>query len=232
MFLRRRQDLHEYLDDADIDPALAAQGYRFMAAVNRRLGGVRVVRLYVDSMMRRLGVRRLRVLDVGAGICDIAAAVSVWAAERGCEVTFDCIEPSPHAAGLAAEHLAAAQGRVRLVRADAFTHQPDDAYDCAVGSLFFHHLSDQRALELLRRLRGFVRHGVLVNDLYRDALHYAGAAVLSAWAPAKLRHDALVSIRRSFCPRELKALLAAAGCSRVAAGVTWLQRVWAVGSFR
>jgi hypothetical protein len=71
----------------------------------------------------------------------------------------------------------------------------------------FHHFSDAQILTLVRRLRGFVRSSVLINDLRRSLPASLAARVLLTGTVAGVRHDALLSIRRGFKINELNTLL-------------------------
>ena len=199
----------EFLDRPDCDPALAAASYRFMETVNYRFGGIRVVRRFLasDAAERRAGVP-LRILDIGSGSCDIPLAVIRWANACGILLHFTCLETAGHAVDIARGQLArAGYPPVQLLQEDAFTHQPAEPYDCAVASMCFHHFSNAQILTLLQRLRGFVLNRMLINDLRRSRPASLAARLLLTGAPAGVRHDALLSIRRGFKIRELSALL-------------------------
>jgi hypothetical protein len=201
----------EYLDRPDCDPTLAAASYRFMTLVNARLGGLRVVRRYLasETAARKTGAP-FRLLDIGSGSCDIPLALSRWARASGIPLRITCLELSGQAVAIARKALdRAADPAVDLLQEDVFVHQPPEPYDGAVASMCFHHFSDARILELLGRLRAMVRASVLINDLRRSRLAWAGAALLLGviGAPAGVRHDALLSIRRGFTVGELTALL-------------------------
>lgn len=73
----------------------------------------------------------------------------------------------------------------------------------------FHHFSNAQILTLMQKLRGFVIRSVLINDLRRSrwALLAARPLLTGAGAPAGVRHDALLSIRRGFKVSELSTLL-------------------------
>jgi hypothetical protein len=73
----------------------------------------------------------------------------------------------------------------------------------------FHHFSNAQILMLLHGLRGFVRSSLLINDLRRSQLASLAARLLlvATAAPAGVRHDALLSIRRGFKIDELRTLL-------------------------
>ena len=203
----------ELLDRPDCDPAHAAASFRFIGTVNRHFGGIRVVRQFLaaESAARRGGTGTpLRILDIGSGSCDIPLAVSRWARAAGIPLHFTCLELAGHTLDIARGQLTrAGDPAVQILQEDAFTHHPAEPYDCAVASMCFHHFSDAQILALARRLRGFVRHGVLINDLRRSQLAPLATRLLLAatGAPAGVRHDALLSIRRGFKVGELSILL-------------------------
>lgn len=224
----------ELIDLPGFDPKLARQGYRFMAFVNRLFGGVRNVRLFVTEQAKALPPGEpLRVLDIGAGICDIPIAVTRWARRRGIDVRFTCLEISPHAPPIARDRIlrAGLADAIQILEQNVFTHHPDQPYDCAVGSMFFHHLKDDEILRLVGHLRTIVRRSVLVNDLGRNWPDYLGAWLLTLPLARGVRHDALLSIRRSFRPEDLETLLGRLPNVCVQAGNTWLFRVKAVVEF-
>src|ERR1017187_10806074 len=201
----------EFLDQPDCDPALAAASYRFMETVNCRFGGIRIVRRFLATETAgRHASAPYRILDIGSGSCDIPLAVSRWARARAIPLHFTCLEMASHAVDIARVRLArAGDPAVELLQEDALTHQPAEPYDCAVASMCFHHLSNAQILTLLQRLRGFVINSVLINDLRRSRLASLAARLLLAGtgAPAEVRHDALLSIRRGFKISELSTLL-------------------------
>ncbi len=201
----------ELLDMPDCDPALAAASYRFMETVNHRFGGIRLVRRFLAAETAgRHACVPLRILDIGSGSCDIPLAVIRWANACGIPLHFTCLETAGHAMDIARGQLArAGNPPVRLLQEDAFTHRPVEPYDYAVTSMCFHHLSNSQILMLLHRLRGFVRSSMLINDLRRSRLASLAAGMLLAAtnAPAGVRHDALLSIRRGFKIDELRTLL-------------------------
>lgn len=201
----------ELLDLPDCDPSLAAASYRFMETVNCSFGGIRLVRRFMaaETAVRHAGVP-LRILDIGSGSCDIPLAVSRWARAYGIPLHFTCLEMADHAIDIARGQLArAGNPPVKLLQEDAFTHQPVEPYDYAVTSMCFHHFSNAQILMLLHRLRGFVRNSLLINDLRRSRLASLAARLLlvATAAPAGVRHDALLSIRRGFKIDELRTLL-------------------------
>jgi len=231
MFDPRAERL-EILDGTLYDERFAERCYRFMSRVNRFLGGARVVRRFLEEEVAAAPGRPLRVLDIGAGACDIPLAVARWARRRGLDLAITCLEPAPLAARIARRNLArAGLSGLRLLEEDVFAHQPSRPYDCAIGSMFFHHLRDDEIVRLVEHLRRIVRRSVLLNDLRRTALHFAGAVLLTALACPGLRHDALVSIRRGFRVADLQRTLGRIHAGSLRVENAWLFRIRAIVQF-
>jgi hypothetical protein len=206
---RERARGHEFLDRPDSEPRLVEQSYRFMHVVNRIGGGIRVVRRF---LARELAAhpkgQSIRILDLGAADCDIPLAASRWARRHGYRVEFTCLDHDTQATELARRALARARCHtIEVAQTDIFAYRPVGEFDYALGSMFFHHFTDEQIDRLLAHLRGFVRRAVLINDLHRCLLNYLVCSVLVLPLEAAIRHDALLSIRRGFKPAELRQLL-------------------------
>ena len=201
----------EFLDRPDCDPALAAASYRFMETVNSRFGGLQLVlRFLAAETAGRQVATPLRILDIGSGSCDVPLALSQWARMHDLPMHFTCLEMADHAVAIARRRLARARDpAVELLQEDVFRHEPVEPYHCAVASMCFHHFSDSQILALIQQLRGYVLDSVMINDLRRSPIASIAASLLLAGtrAPAGVRHDAMLSIRRGFRVNELSSLL-------------------------
>jgi hypothetical protein len=223
-----RADSPELLDMADLGETLALQSYRFMSIVNKFFGGTAIVRDFIaNEVTLQKRSEPLKILDIGSGICDIPAAVCQWA-NSGLNLKFTCVEPNGFAAEAAKMNIGQ-HPNIKLVQQDIFDYRPTERYDCATGSLFFHHLTDKQIIELIERLRSFGCRSILINDLHRSLCCYAGCLAVSMFLPAGVRHDALLSIRRSFRPEDLDNLLKS--YANVTVGTRWFGRVYAVIRF-
>jgi 2-polyprenyl-3-methyl-5-hydroxy-6-metoxy-1,4-benzoquinol methylase len=207
---RERARGSEFLDRPDADPRLVEQSYRFMKTVNRIGGGTRVVRRFLEHELSKSGSgAAATVLDIGAGDCDIPLAVTRWAGKRGHEIQFTCLDHDAKAVELSQSRIARCHcNTVQAVQADVFTYHPADKFDYAIGSMTFHHFTDEEIDRLIEHLRGFVRKAVLINDLHRCLANYLACYVLALPVAPEIRHDGLLSIRRGFKPHELAHLLA------------------------
>jgi 2-polyprenyl-3-methyl-5-hydroxy-6-metoxy-1,4-benzoquinol methylase len=229
---RERARESELLDRPDADPRLVEQGYKFMKVVNRMGGGIRVVRRFLEQeLSQSADAAGPTVLDIGAGDCDIPLAITRWSDQRGYKVRFTCLDHDPKAVELAQSRIARCHcGTIQAVQADVFTYQPADKFDYAMGSMTFHHFTDDQIDTLLTRLRRFVRKAVLINDLHRCLANYIACFLLALPLDREIRHDGLLSIRRGFKPHELARRLARHDPNAVARRM-WFCRVAGVVRF-
>jgi SAM-dependent methyltransferase len=207
--LEKRTTEIETMEQLTCDEALAEQGYRLMMGFNRRFSGSRVVRNFIRREVEKIPLARpLRVLDIGSGSCDIPLAVSRWCRQHGLAVDFTCVERHPVGIKIARQTLQeAADPCVSVVQANIFDYQPAEPFDFAVGSLFFHHFTDEEILRLIRHLKTFVTHSLLINDLLRYTPNYLVAYAVTMFLPKQIRQDVKISFRRGFKLTELRHLI-------------------------
>ncbi len=109
-----------------------------------------------------------RVLDVATGAGDVPLALCALAARQGLNLQFTAIDISPHAIAYAKKRAGASGDSIEFhqcdVRRDEF---PRADYDIVMCSLFLHHLDDDQAVMLLRKMREAARRLVIVCDLRR-----------------------------------------------------------------
>lgn len=199
----------EFLDAPDSDPRLTERSYRFMKLVNRIGGGTRVVREFLAAELSDWPRDKpVRILDIGVGGGDIPLAIVRWARGRGYDIEFTCLDFNAKALEVTQRIIDEAGGDgINLVEEDIFRYQPIRDFDYALGSMVFHHFTDDEIHRLITHLCGFVRKALLINDLRRNLLNYAVCSILVIPLDREIRHDARLSIRRGFKPAELRTLL-------------------------
>jgi SAM-dependent methyltransferase len=214
--LTRRATEPERLDEGVTDrEALASLAdLRF---VNRWLGNhprfLAAVRPYLSRSPRP------RLLDVGCGSADVPAALAR-------------ASPSLLAVGVDIKllHVRAAPAAVKTVVADVRALPFAAAtFDVVTASLFLHHFDAAEAPGVLRTLYGLARRALVINDLRRARLPYVfGRAAFPLLFRSRVSvDDGLVSIRRGFTEREMRAAFAEAGIP-VRLARTWPYRLLAV----
>lgn len=208
----------ERMDAADVDPRQLAAGLADLRAVNRWLGGRRVVLAHLARLVRAHPRARYRLLDVATGSADLPLAVARWARRRGLDV--EVVATDLHAATLEeARRRVAAEPRITVERADALAlPYGDGAVDLALCSTALHHFDEAAdVVRVLGELRRVARIGGVVSDLRRSRAALRGARLLAAtvWRRHPVtRHDGPLSVRRAFTPAELLAHGRAAGLPR------------------
>jgi ubiquinone/menaquinone biosynthesis C-methylase UbiE len=202
----RRTIARELMDEPVDDLDELAENLRDVAFANARLGGTAPV----VRALRRLGARS--VLDVGSGAGDVALALVRDGAQRGVDVHVTCLDRSEQMLGIAQRETGGGPG-LDFVRADgASLPYPDGAFDVVTCTLALHHFDPDAATVLLRELRRVARASPVVCDLRRSPIAYAAAWLWSRTSRNRLtRHDAPLSVRRAYTPREVRTLAQAAG---------------------
>jgi len=176
--------------------------------VNRLLGGRNVLLSGLAREVSRLGLVQFSVLDVASGSCDLPMAVLEWAEREHLQAQVFALEYwHKYLAMFRGEF--AGQARFHPVCGDAL-HAPfaEGCVDFVTCSLFLHHLTRERAVELLRDMSRWARHSVIVNELERRALPYHFFRLFSPLLlrSSMSRSDGLTSIGQSYRTKELEHL--------------------------
>lgn len=221
--LDRRSDQPELLDFEQADPDTIAACLRDLEWINRWTAAYRVTLRWLDQLCRATRpARPLTVVDVGCGRGDMLRRIWAWGRERGLELRLIGIDLNPHAtAAAAAATLDVAP--IRYITADVFELPRDLPSDIVLSALFAHHLDDARLVRFLRWMEERAKLGWLINDLHRHPVPYivahGGAPLLCMHR--LVRHDAPLSVARSFDRRDWRRLLDAADLAPPATTVAW-----------
>jgi ubiquinone/menaquinone biosynthesis C-methylase UbiE len=155
---------------------------------------------------RMLATRVLpgRVLDVATGAADIP----MYLRQRGIARVAMGIERSGDVLSLARE----LSSGVWLAQADALRLPfADRAFETVTAHLFFHHLSEDECVLVLREMARVARR-VVVLDLERSRILFGFLWFVLLFSGNSIsRHDGLLSVRRSWTKDEVGRLAARAG---------------------
>ena len=205
----------EWMDEPGQDPAQLGRSLADLRAVNRWLGGYRVVLRHLAALVARHPRPTYRVLDVATGSADIPLKVAAWARARGIAMEIVATDNHPTTLAYARRH-AAGDAAIRVEPADALDlPYGDDAFDVVMINTSLHHFdAREELLRVLGEMRRVARIGGIVNDLRRSRPALLGARLLAAtfWRRHPVTaHDGPLSVRRAFTAGELEELARAAG---------------------
>ncbi|MGC2161051.1 MAG: methyltransferase domain-containing protein [Silvibacterium sp.] len=193
----RRALLSEWMDEpcsyADFRDCL-----RDLERVNRIIFGYRPTLHWLEQFS---GVKKrpLHIVDVGCGGGGMLRRIEAWAHSKDIAVRLTGIDLNPHAAQ-AAREFTRRPSRIEWITGDAFSYQPAKPIDIVVSSLFTHHLLDAEIVHFLQWMDRVAGWGWFINDLHRERVPYYtfGALATLLHGHRFIRHDGLISIRRSF----------------------------------
>ncbi len=223
--LKKRSLEPELLDIERPTPDRLVRFYRFLTSVNRFLGGTKAVQKSFEEFCAEWPKDRpLWILDVATGSADIPRSLIHWARRKGFLLRIVALDREEDTLRLAHRFL---QGypEISLVRgtAQALPFQ-EKSFDYVTSNLFFHHLNDEEALQLLCRCDALSRRGVIINDLVRRRRLYWWTKVFSLFCEPLLRHDNLLSVRKAFTFSEVERLRDRAGLDYLRVGTRFGHR--------
>jgi 2-polyprenyl-3-methyl-5-hydroxy-6-metoxy-1,4-benzoquinol methylase len=201
------------MDEPGLDPAEHRTALAALARINRVSRSAGVLWPAIRVLAREYPRDRIRVLDVATGGGDVPVSLLQWARRAGVSLDVEGCDVSPTAVAAAADRARASDCPTRFFTHDAIRDPFPGGYDVVTCSLFLHHLSDDDAVTLLRRMKDAAARLVLVNDLARSRFNY-----LAVWVACRfltrsrvVRFDGPASVRSAFTPREALALAERAG---------------------
>ena len=212
--LSQRYDGAEWMDDFDIGDKRLRDALRDLRLANRWLGGNAAVTSSMRPFVRQGGSKgnAVTVLDLATGLADLPVHLVRWGYRRGYEIDVTGIDANPQTVAYARDYLHETQPpvvrrHIQVEVSDALDLPYDDAsFDIVTCMLFMHHLDDKNAVQLVNEMQRVSRRGIVVCDLHRHLLAYAGLKLLTELLPVSpmFRHDGLVSVRRAFTRDDLE----------------------------
>jgi len=205
------------MDQPGLDHGQHHTALNAIARVNWISGSGRIlwpaIRTLCEEWRRAGDVRPVRLLDVATGGGDVPIALWRRAKRKGillevagCDVSLTAVEH-------ARKYAAARGAEATFFPCDVLAEPLPDGYDVITCSLFLHHLNEEQALVLLRKMREAAGRLALVNDLARGRLGwlaaYLGSRIITR-SPV-VHVDAPLSVEGAFTPYESLELARRAG---------------------
>lgn len=170
--------------------------------------------------------KELRILDLACGGGDVTVALALHARQQRLPLKFVGADISSTALAVATERARLHQADVEFIELNIL-HEPLPAgFDAIICSLFLHHLDEDDAIGVLRKMAEATNQLVLVNDLIRSRAGYAlakfGSLLLTR---SHIVHvDGPLSVAGAFSISEAQELANAAGLRGANFETHWPQR--------
>ena len=214
------------MDQPGIDAGEHEDALRGLGRINRLSLSASILWPAIEGLVKSHPDRLVRVLDLATGGGDVPIDLARRALRAGLEIGIEGCDISPVAVSFAAQAAEDAHLPVRFFRLDALNDALPEDYDIVMCSLFLHHLADDEAIGLLRKMAGAARSMILVNDLRRSALGYSlawvGCRMLSR--SSIVHNDGPASVQSAFRLSEVRSLADRAGLHGARLERRWPQR--------
>ena len=193
--MKTRSNEPELLDLETPPPGEQERIAGYLAFVNRWLGGTAAVAHHLRDVKGPATV-----LDVAAGAADIPRDLARRYPHLTC-IAFDL-----------SEWMLRLGDGVPRIRGDVrwFPFR-DRSVDYVIATHFFHHLTDDQIVSVLREFDRVARRGIIVNDLRRNRRALFWIKLFTLGANRYVKYDGPQSVRKAFTAAELEALARRAG---------------------
>jgi ubiquinone/menaquinone biosynthesis C-methylase UbiE len=209
----QRSNEPERIDTGDYTPEEYETFLKEIAFINRHFGDKRALEKSLLSEIESTDLREFSVLDVGCGSGELLRIIATFAEKSGRRARLTGLDLNEISSS-ATREWSSDFSAIDSIQGDALRLPfADDAFDYAISSLFFHHLTDEQIVEVLREMSRVARRGVFVIDLNRDPIAFVSYKILCfVFRISELvRHDGSLSIKKGFLPDEMLKLGLAAG---------------------
>lgn len=208
------RDRHpELMDQPGLSEAEHFQALNSIGFFNRMTGVSRRFWKPIARLAASVPNRPLRILDIACGGGDLACELWQHGRQAGVEVEVAGCDISPVALNLCRQNAERLGAAVEFFELDAVTGTIPGDYDVLTCSLFLHHLSNEEAEGLLRRMSEATRQMVLLDDQMRSRFGFWLVLIATKiFTRSRLcRVDGPLSIRAAFTIPEFRDLVARAG---------------------
>lgn len=225
---RQRASEMEDMDDFSIQGEALEGALRYLAFVNRFLGGHQIIIQSLRRAFQKLswtGVSSgAHLVDLGCGGGDTLSKVAKWSEKQNLDLKLTGIDANPHILAFASENTSS-HPEINYIEGDFLTKDFDwSPYQVVLCSLILHHFEEEQIIALLEQIpKGTL---VIINDLQRHWLAYYLFQVLCFFslAPPMAKKDGAISIRKGFQRKELETLLKRCNVSRYELSWRWAFR--------
>ena len=221
--LRQRSNAKELMDGDDISFEAMAQTLRELNIINSRLGGHAITISGVEQLITQ--GEPVRICEIGCGGGDNLFAIYKYCMRNKIPAVFIGIDLNPECIAFAQQQYP--QIPCEWICSDyAAVSFGNKQPDIIFSSLFCHHFTNDQLVPMLKWLQENSRKGFFINDLQRHWLAYYLIKWITQFFSRSylVKHDACISVARSFIKQDWKFLFQRAGINNYNIGWRWAFR--------
>ncbi len=210
----KRSEAIEIMDDLQCSGEVVDQTLRELEVINTWLGGNQVTINGIAKLFEQTNIpEEITIIDVGCGGGDMLRLIDRWAKTKNKKVKLMGIDANPNIIAFAQNNLKDV-AHIEFKAIDIFSPEFQSIRcDIVIGTLFFHHFTQQQLSSFFNELKKQVRIGIVINDIHRHTLAYHSIKMLTHLfsKSAMVKFDAPLSVLRAFTKSELQEILSGAG---------------------
>jgi 2-polyprenyl-3-methyl-5-hydroxy-6-metoxy-1,4-benzoquinol methylase len=226
----KRSEGIEIMDDLQCSGKVVDQTLRELEIINTWLGGNQVTINGIAKLFERINTsEEITIMDVGCGGGDMLRLIDRWAKRKNRKVKLIGIDANPNIIDFAKNNLKDLP-HIEFKAIDIFSKEFQCIKcDIIIGTLFFHHFSQDELSSFFKELKNQVRIGIVINDIHRHTLAYHSIKILTSLfsKSTMVKFDAPLSVLRAFTKNELNEMLSHAGITNYTIQWKWAFR-WQV----
>lgn len=216
----------EIMDDLECSGEVLNQTLRELEFINKWLGGNRITISAIEQLCRKAPGREITIVDLGCGGGEMLRLIDAWGKKNNLQLKLIGFDANPNVVAFAKKNIADCPHiyfkAVNVLSSEFFQEE----YDIVIGTLFFHHFSDDKLKNFFSKLGRSVRLGYIINDIHRHWLAFYSIKLLTILfsRSAMVKYDAPLSVLRAFKRKELASILGQAGAAHVSIRWCWAFR--------
>jgi len=220
----------EIMDDLQCRGEVVDQTLRELEVINKWLGGNAVTMDGLSKLLRNTSSSgTITLADLGCGGGDMLRHIHRWAKRNAVKVKLMGIDANPHIISFAKKNISDIP-EIEFIALDIFSEEfARQKFDIVIGTLFYHHFSQEQLIQFFQRLKQQTTIGIVINDIHRHPLAYYAIKFLTTLfsKSAMVKYDAPLSVLRAFTRTELLYILKKASIKNFTMKWQWAFR-WQV----
>lgn len=220
----------EIMDDLNCTGQVLDQTLRELEIINKWLGGNRITIDAISELLKFCDkTKEITIVDLGCGGGDMLRIVDGWAKKKKLKIKLIGLDANPYIIEFAKKNLED-YPHIEFRTMNIFSKDfQNEKFDVILGTLFYHHFTNEQLVEFFDQLKNNVKVGFVINDIHRHWLAYYSIRFLTQLFSRSemVKYDAPLSVLRAFKKSELVKILQAAHVQKFTIGWRWAFR-WQV----